>query len=226
MDPWYIEKNRAISRARAARERLGVPPDGRVDDLLATVEADALPVVVADLGAGVDGAYVPSGPTVFVHGERPLVRQRFTLAHEYGHHVLGHRRSVDAPGYLASAQLEEQCANTFAAELLITRAAARAWGARHPQALRRCTLEDVVGMAAHFGVSASAALIRLQTAGLAPDAARCAALHAEIAEHLHLPLYVALGLAELEDGLAAAARSLPRIPAAFAGSAGARELLR
>lgn len=218
MDAPYIERNRAIKRARETRERRGVPPDGRVEDLLQLVEADGLPVVIDDFGEAVDGAYVPAGPTAFLNGERPLVRQRFTLAHELGHHVLRHGRSVDAPGYVHATQdLAEVCANAFAAELLISRSAAHAWPAA-------ATLEDVVTMAAHFGVSAAAALIRLQTAKCAPDDAE--ELHARIAALEHLPLYAELALPEREDSLALAVRALPRIPPRFAGSAGALGLLR
>jgi len=47
-----------------------------------------------------------------VNSAHPVQRQRFTIAHELGHHVMGH----DSCG---SVDLQERQANVFAAELLI-----------------------------------------------------------------------------------------------------------
>jgi Zn-dependent peptidase ImmA (M78 family) len=50
--------------------------------------------------------------TIEVNSGRHLHAQRFTIAHELGHHVMGH----DSCG---SVDLHERQANVFAAELLI-----------------------------------------------------------------------------------------------------------
>jgi Zn-dependent peptidase ImmA (M78 family) len=228
--------NIARKRARTTRERYGVPALGPVPDLVALAEGPLrLPVVVAALPEAVDGAYLPGtgaprGATVFVNGRRPLVRQRFTLAHELGHHVLGHGSSVDDAGALdpdgAGQGMEERCANAFAAELLIPQDAARAWVQTAAPAVRKPpVLEDVVRFAAAFGVSASMACIRLRTAKLV-DAPTADALLAVIEEHEHLALAERLdGLPVLQDTLAAvAAHGGTRLPAAFAGSIGALRL--
>jgi Zn-dependent peptidase ImmA (M78 family)/DNA-binding XRE family transcriptional regulator len=65
------------------------------------------------------------GPVVGVNSSHPPVRQRFTIGHELGHHLLKHseRFYVDvtesaAPGH---DYLSERAANEFAAELLMPR---------------------------------------------------------------------------------------------------------
>lgn len=51
------------------------------------------------------------GQVIEVNAEEPVVRQRFSVAHELGHHFLGTRHG-DGP-------LAEQEANAFAGELLV-----------------------------------------------------------------------------------------------------------
>jgi Zn-dependent peptidase ImmA (M78 family) len=224
--------NIARKRARLTRERNGIAGVGPVPDLVGLAEERlGVPVVVARLPDGVDGAYLPGddGPTVFLNGRRPLVRQRFTLAHELGHHILGHGSSVDdaraleGDGAVGGQAMDERCANAFAAELLIPPDAARAWVAA--AGADAASLETVVRFAAAFGVSASMACIRLRTAQLL-DAETAAALLAAMAEHEHLALAEELDeLPVLTDTLAAvAADSGTRVPAAFGGSVGALRL--
>ena len=65
--------------------------------LLAIEERGDANVVVLELPSGVAGAYVgrPDCPLLFVNGHQALARQRFTLAHEFGHHRMGHSSVVD-----------------------------------------------------------------------------------------------------------------------------------
>lgn len=227
--------NIARKRARLTRERHGIAPLGPVPDLVELVEARLhVPVVIGALHGDVDGAYLPddsgAGATIFLNGRRPLVRQRFTLAHELGHHVLSHGSSVDdthaleGDGWAGGQAMDERCANAFAAELLIPPDAARAWVTEadaDPGAL-----ETVVRFAAAFGVSASMACIRLRTAKLL-DADRAATLLAAMQEHEHLAFADTLKvpLPALADTLAAVwADGGTRVPVAFAGSVGALRL--
>ncbi len=224
--------NIARKRARLTRERNGIAPVGPVPDLVALAEERLrVPVVIGALNGEVDGAYVPgdAGATIFLNGRRPLVRQRFTLAHELGHHILGHGSSVDdaraleGDGGVGGQAMDERCANAFAAELLIPPAAVMAWaqGADRVQD-GPVTMEHVVRFAAAFGVSASMACIRLRTAGLiAGDEG--AALLAAMTEHAHLEVAAALDdLPSPADTLAAvAAGGGRRLPPAFGGSLGA-----
>jgi Zn-dependent peptidase ImmA (M78 family) len=208
----------AMAAARAARAEMGFALDGPVPDLLAAVEGPGgAHVVVLDLGADVAGACIqrPGLVLLFVNGAHAAVRRRFTLAHEFGHRRLGHASVIDRPADLADLQVDpaEVAANYFAAEFLVPAEAVRRWARG-----RRIGLDEVVRLAAGYGVSAKMARIRLETAGVLRDRALAARLDAEIDdEALHLPLAGLLGLADLADGIAAAAA--PRLPAALQGSA-------
>src|SRR5665647_2983906 len=80
--------------AREARRDLSLGDDGPVPDLLQRIETCAgVDVVLARLPeGGPAGAYTQERDAQFilVNSREPVVRQRFTLAHEYGHHRLGH----------------------------------------------------------------------------------------------------------------------------------------
>ena len=214
---------RGIDAARETRAQLGVPADEPLAELLALCEQRAaLPVVCLDLGEGAAGAYVRRGTRAFafVHGLQAAVRQRFTLAHELGHHRLGHGLSVDSPAALAggSHAPHEVQANAFAAELLVPRAAVIRWAQEQDGPLR-VDLELVVRLAAAFGISAKAARVRLQTAALLTDSRRIERLDEELDEGLHLELRGLLGVRVLTGDLVEASRFLPRIPDVARGSA-------
>lgn len=62
-------------------------------------------------------------PGIGIHSKHPLKLQRYTAAHEYGHHILGHAESFDGDAYIergySSADLKELAADTFAAYFLM-----------------------------------------------------------------------------------------------------------
>jgi len=115
---------------------------------------------------------------VGVNASHPKTRQRFSLAHEIGHFVLGHQfelgehvhvdsgRRISARSTLASAGLDskEIEANQFAAELLMPTKLVRTYAAEfddHP------LLEnEVETLARRFGVSRHAMTIQLSALGL------------------------------------------------------------
>jgi len=208
-----LHSNRGAKRAREAREALGFKREGPLPDLLTAVEMlDGVHVVVLELPDGVAGAYVsrPDCALLFVNGRQAIARQRFTLAHEFGHHRMGHASVVDEQGAISGFNHDptEVCANAFAAEFLMPRdaIAARA-GKRQP------TLEDVVVLAYDYGVSAQAARYALESAKVLSDNARCDQLDEEIAAELHVELAAQLGLQGPQDELAEVAGRLPRMPA-------------
>jgi Zn-dependent peptidase ImmA (M78 family) len=103
---------------------------------------------------------------IILNAAEPLVRQRFSLAHEFKH-VIDHRYRdelyIDRPGLPARAQAE-QAADYFAACLLMPkRWLYRAWSAGH---------QRVSELSRLFGVSPQAMARRLEHLGLgkAPDA--------------------------------------------------------
>jgi Zn-dependent peptidase ImmA (M78 family) len=213
--------NKGVKAARVARERLGLASDGPVSDLLELVETRVgLPVAIFALHSGIAGAYLerPGGSVVLLHGLDPAVRLRFTLAHELGHHELGHGAAVDTAAtlYGGGGDAREVQANAFAAELLLPAQLTRAW--LEETAPGPVTLENVVRLAAVHGVSAKMACIRIETAGALNDPPRRARLHREIDSGEHTRLAASLNLPEFRDGIAEAREALPRVPERLGGS--------
>ncbi len=161
------DTNIGAKRARDTRTELGLDAAAPLPCVLTFVEqALALPVVVAALPAGIAGCCWRDGARVvlWVNGTQAAVRQRFTLAHEAGHVRCGHDHDVPVETYETiggkSTDAREVQANAFAAELLAPADGVRAAIGAEP------SLEDVVRIAAAFGISAIAALYRLNTLGL------------------------------------------------------------
>jgi Zn-dependent peptidase ImmA (M78 family) len=211
------DTNTGAKRARELREELGLGADEPVGCLLEAVEDRlGLPVVIAALPDGVAGCCWRDGDAVvlWVNGTQAAVRQRFTLAHELGHVRCRHGLvPLDTPATLTgpTSDAREVQANAFAAALLAPPAGVRALCVREP------TLEDVVRIAARFGISTIAALYRLSTLGLS---GRVDALRREIEEGLAGEVAERLRLAPVEDRIAAIApEDLPRLSPAIAGGA-------
>jgi Zn-dependent peptidase ImmA (M78 family) len=209
------DTNTGAKRAREAREALGLDAAAPLECLLGTIEGAGIPVIVARMPMGLAGCCFKEDGRVllWVNGDHVAARQRFTLAHEFGHVRCGHEAgvavdSVSMLGGITSDSREVQ-ANAFAAEFLAPRAGVEALVDRDPG------LEDIVRIAAHFGVSAIAALFRLRTLGLT---SRFERLQEEVGEGLHEQVRDYLDLPAFRDGLAGIG-DLPRIPDALAGSA-------
>ena len=217
-----LDKNTGAKRARQARADLGYTREGPLPDVVEAIEDDGgAHVVVLYLPEGVAGAYVARTdcPLLFVNGRQALSRQRFTLAHEFGHHRMDHASVVDEQQAI-SGQLHdpnEVRANAFAAEFLMPRDAVKAWGREHLSG--SVTLEHVLLLAFEYGVSAQAARYALQNSDVLTDTRRAKQLDEEIAAELHVELAQRLGLQALQDELADAAHRLPRIPNALRNSA-------
>jgi Zn-dependent peptidase ImmA (M78 family) len=209
--------NRGAKRAREARRDLGLPADTPLDCVLTEVEERAgIPTVFLALSGEVAGWYLPA-PLIFLNGDQPPVRLRFTLAHELGHHWMKHGRMVDHVASLHDTfEPREIEANAFAAEFLTPRAAVTRF--LDERGAEKVSLDLVVSLAARFGISAQAALIRLRTAEALPSGALYNRLNGEIEEGLHLVLAHALGLADKSDGVARAREQTPRLPSALSGS--------
>jgi Zn-dependent peptidase ImmA (M78 family) len=213
--------NTGAKRGREARADLGLMREGPLPDLLTVVEDAGAHVVVLDLPEGVAGAYVAeqNTPLLFVNGDQWIARQRFTLAHEFGHFRMGHETVVDRQVVISgySHDPNEVCANAFAAEFLMPKRAIAAWGTANVRG--EPTLEHVVLLAAEYGVSAQAARYALDTAEVLTNFKRKAQLDDEIKQELHIELFKQLGLEPLQDDLAAASARRPRIPRALRDTA-------
>ncbi len=212
------DTNIGAKRARDARKELGIDATAPLGCVLTVVERDlGLPVVIAALPPGIAGCCWRDADDVvlWVNGTQAAVRQRFTLAHEVGHVRCGHDHDVPVETFETiggkSTDAREVQANAFAAELLAPADGIRATLESEP------SLEDVVLIAARYGISAIAALYRLNTLGLT---ARYDALKQEIAGGLHVALYEWVAPEVVVDAIAAIdPAALPRLSPALDRSA-------
>ena len=212
------DTNIGAKRARELRDELGLDPAAPVGCLLTTVEERmGLPVVFAALPDGVAGCCWRDGDAVvlWVNGTQPAVRRRFTLAHELGHVRCGHDAGVAVDTFATlsgrTTDSREVQANAFAAELLAPAAGVRELCDGEP------TLEDVVRIAARYGISAIAALYRLSTLRLSR---RVEQLKREIEEGLVTEVWDRLAPEPVQDAIALVdPDALPRLSPALRGSA-------
>lgn len=195
----------AEAAARVAREELGLGLDAPVHDILRLVEeTENLPVAVLRLGDGVAGAYLVrrDRPFVFLNGAQAVQRQRFTLAHELGHHRLGHAAVVDGVETVEGRSDEplEQQANAFAGQFLAPDQALRSWMDAHDDP--KIDLNVLVRLATWFGISVPAAVVRLNQAEILRNARQRQELKVLIERGAHGGVQRAMGLQPVEDTLA------------------------
>jgi transcriptional regulator with XRE-family HTH domain len=126
----------------------------------ATARRDAIsaerPVAAAFSAGGV--------PFIFVNAARPVVLQRFALAHAFAHHVLGHGDVVDHSIEWSRNVPPEAAANDFTEEFLAPVRAVQRWYERR-DAPRYVRVEDLLELANAFGISVWSALFRSRAAG-------------------------------------------------------------
>lgn len=191
-----------LTAARFARAEIGVGDIDPLRDILALIDGQTdLPVALLPLPDGVAGAYgKKEGRTfAFVNSKHHPVRRRFTLAHEFGHHRLGHVTVVDRDEdvFGKPRRAEERRANSFAAEFLVPQQGVDAW--MEARGRPPVDLEIVVRLAEWYGVSAQVALYRLDAARFISSQAARAQLEQMIQAGAHLDLARFLRLSELED---------------------------
>lgn len=208
----------ATATARAARNELGLGLDQPVHDVLTVVEETAgVPVAVLRLGSGVAGAYIVrrDQPFIFINGSEVVTRQRFTIAHELGHHRLGHRAVIDGVETIEgrTADPREQQANAFAGEMLAPEQALRNWMDAHDDP--PIDIAVLCRIAAWFGISAPAAYVRLIEAGILQRMSQRRQLKRQLDQGQHRGAEKTLGLGVVQDQLAQIQRDdvLPRLPA-------------
>jgi len=174
--------------ARFWRSELHVDPDdGPLPDLVPLLEdgygAQVIVARVAPSGGGTDGLAAASAsrpsavdrpvaaaftaedtPFIFINAARPVVLQRFALAHAFAHLVLGHGDVVDHRVEWSRNVPPEAAANDFAEELLAPVRAVQRWYERGPEQ-RWTGLDDLLELGNAFGISAWSALYRSRAAG-------------------------------------------------------------
>jgi Zn-dependent peptidase ImmA (M78 family) len=207
--------NAATAVAQVARANLGLSLQGPIRDIVALVEAppERVPVTIAALPETLAGAFlkVRSRPFILLNGNNHPTRQRFTLAHEFGHWKLGHGEVADGPLSLTSATNtpDETAANQFAAEFLAPLPAVHAW--LQTLGTPDVDLSIVVRFAVEFGVSPWVARYRFHQAGCVSDI-QGRKLDEGLANGMHRQLILLLGLREHQDTITEAKASLPRVP--------------
>jgi Zn-dependent peptidase ImmA (M78 family) len=212
--------------AEQARQELGLGLDAPVPVLDAVEDLAAIPVCIQAFPNDVAGLFYrrQGRSMLFVNGNHSVERQRFTLAHEFGHVHMEHEPRVESVERMWSGRdAQEVQANYFAGAFLAPRQAVRNWADRHEHL--PVDLELVVRLGAFFGTSAEASRIRLETAGVigSADSMR---LKARIADNEHYGMLAALGLSGFADGLSRlkrdveeGRRALPRLPAVLVATA-------
>jgi Zn-dependent peptidase ImmA (M78 family) len=207
------------ARADAARHELGLGVDAPIDVLAAVEGVGAVPVCIAEFPSDTAGVFLDQHERkyIFVNGVHPVVRQRFTLAHEFGHAFMNHEPRVETTTAMLSSDPQEVEANYFAGAFLAPRQAIRNWAERLTSG--PSDLELVVMMSAFFGTSAEASRIRLELTGLLPHA-RGLVVKQAVKAGAHYGMVGSLGLSPFADGLSrlhrdveAQLRDLPRLPA-------------
>jgi Zn-dependent peptidase ImmA (M78 family) len=217
-----VAQRAAVAAARQARQELGWGTEAPFTDILTLLEGPGeMPVTIHRLPEGLSGALlVERGrPFVLLNGAHHPVRQRFTLAHEYGHWRLGHGEVVDGPESLTAKAThpDEVQANYFASEFLAPVPAVTAW--MEARGEPPVSLEVVVELAVAFGISAMTARIRLEAARYLPTVKQRNELDRLIHDGEHRSLLYRLDLHELHDTIAEAPGALPRLPSRLRANA-------
>ena len=207
-------RRQAVSKAAAeARAKTSTADDAPFACVLTAIEEYlGVSVIIAQVGPGLAGLYSPlSGGVALVNGKDSAVRRRFTLAHELGHHCLGHgERLVTEEMVSAPFEPPEVDANQFAAEFLAPHEAVVAFVDSLADASP--TLELVCRTSSYFGVSAQMARIRLETCEIITEPSTIGRLDAQIADRQAKAIYDELELKDRDDECATPAHELPRLP--------------
>ena len=164
---------RAISEA--ARVLADFPRGNRTSfDIVGAVTGMGIPLLFRPLD-GLLGTVVAVGrtPGIMITTKRDLHVQRFTLAHELGHILLGHQlsldRKIEVKGRNAptSRPDEEVAADTFASELLGPKQLVLASAKRHGWTKRKLHQPDnIYQLSLRLGISYKAACWALVTSSI------------------------------------------------------------
>jgi len=161
--------------ARFWRSELHVEPDdGPLPDLVPLLEDGLGAQVIVARVAGPEAApasaerpvcaclTADATPFIFVNAARPVVLQRFALAHAFAHLILGHGDVVDGRIHWSRHNPREAAANDFAEEFLAPVRAVHRWYERRGEP--QPEVETMLELGNAFGISAWAALYRSRAA--------------------------------------------------------------
>jgi len=174
------EDNRNLHARQLAsnlRFRLGYGEKAPAFDLQTRLEEIGIVTFLLDRDGQFHGAaYVydapdPSQKYAFIAvGISRIPRMRFTLAHELAH-ILNHKTDAHLDRTLSDkTNLRETFANAFAGEFLMPESGIREWWQNTSDA--KDTFDRALRLAAHFGVTVDAVVVRLQALGLVEQGTR------------------------------------------------------
>jgi Zn-dependent peptidase ImmA (M78 family) len=161
--------NRRLLAAQAARQAALIRSSlkiGLADAICPFDVAQRLGLATRFLQApSLEGLYFPEPrPTVVVGSERPSGRQRFTCAHEIGHHVFRHGICFDETAGLSSNVQEEFLADQFSAALLMPKVAVDAAFFRRGVQIKDAAPAVVLEVSQDLGVGFSTLITHLEFA--------------------------------------------------------------
>ena len=116
-------KSHAMMTAARTLERLGIAQSQPID-IFRVIQEEGIWLMFQPL-KNLYGFYLKEGNAagIQINSKHPLKLQRYTAAHEYAHHILGHSTSLDDAAYIeraySSSNLQELAADTFAAYFLM-----------------------------------------------------------------------------------------------------------
>jgi Zn-dependent peptidase ImmA (M78 family) len=121
---WVDAHHEAMAVAADAQDELGLDEFERID-IFEAMNAAGVKLMFRPLDCA--ALYLPATlggrPGTIIHSGHPLALQRFSAAHEYGHHVFGHGEQVDREaeprGTRVALPPEEKLAEAFAAWFLM-----------------------------------------------------------------------------------------------------------
>jgi Zn-dependent peptidase ImmA (M78 family) len=156
----------AMFRAHETRNKLGLSAFEPIDIVKVLQEDEDVSFIYRPFESGISGMFLRLGSTqvIVINTSRTLGHQRFTVAHEYCH--LSYDRGMTGRVCVAAKYQQdvrqEQEADRFAANLLMPAEAIAIRIVKRTQNKRELSIDDVVALEQHFGVSHAAMLIRLR----------------------------------------------------------------
>jgi len=166
--------NPALARASMAAQRVLARHVNAWDspiDVFSIVQREGIWLASRPLDGGLFGFYLRTDQAagIVVNSNHPETLQRYTCAHELGHHVLGHRSHLDdqhdVSGPLRRSNADELAAQVFAGNLLMPLQAVNRALRRHGVERREPSSAEVYLIARDMDVSYSAAVWQLVTLG-------------------------------------------------------------
>jgi len=161
-----IDKMDLSNKASMVRKDLGEDNSSPIDIFALVHALDKITILLYPLGSKISGACFKSevSAVIAINSAMSLGRQRFTLAHELYHlHFDDRMSSSICTNNIGSGNEVEKAADRFASYLLMPQTALYESIQKIKDGTqKKLTIEDVVALEQHFGVSRKAILFRLQ----------------------------------------------------------------